>query len=117
VARSRDAEPVNPDTDQDPHLLPVRLSPVSAPSAAPRPAELAICSCISRPRDRGNQPYLGEASKDTVDLYSAASHWQAAKTYAGLAAGTHTITIKVLGTKNAAATSTKVSIDAFIVHS
>lgn len=54
--------------------------------------------------------------RGSVDLYTAAAHWQTVKAYTGLAAGAHTITIKVLGTKNTAATSTKVSVDAFTVH-
>jgi hypothetical protein len=54
--------------------------------------------------------------KGTVDLYAAAAHPQAVKSYTGLGAGSHTITITALGTKNASATSTKVEVDAFVVH-
>jgi hypothetical protein len=54
--------------------------------------------------------------KGSVDLYTATAHWRTIKAYTGLAAEAHTITIKVLGTKNTAATSTKVSVDAFTVH-
>jgi hypothetical protein len=62
------------------------------------------------------QILLDGISKGTVDLYASAAHPQTAKTYGGLAAGSHTIQVKVLGTKNASATSTKVAIDAFVVH-
>jgi hypothetical protein len=54
--------------------------------------------------------------KGTVDLYAAAAHPQAVKSYTGLGAGSHTITITALGTKNASATSTNVEVDAFVVH-
>jgi bacillopeptidase F len=60
--------------------------------------------------------YIDGVDKGTVDLYASTSHPQTAKTYGGLAAGAHTITVKVLGTKNAAANSTAVPIDAFVVH-
>ena len=60
--------------------------------------------------------YIDGADKGTVDLYSARAHWQTAKPYTGLSPGAHTIMIKVLGVKNAAATSTRVVVDAFLVH-
>ena len=44
-------------------------------------------------------------------------HWQVAEPYSGLAAGAHTIVITALGTKIAAAKSTNVVVDAFIVQS
>jgi hypothetical protein len=62
------------------------------------------------------QVYIDGANKGAVDLYSATTHWQTAKPYTGLSLGTHTIMIKVLGAKNGAATSTRVVIDAFVVH-
>ena len=52
----------------------------------------------------------------TVDLYSSAVHWKAVKSYSGLAYGSHTIVVKVLGTKNAAANSTSVIVDAFLTY-
>jgi len=54
--------------------------------------------------------------KGTVDLYATSARWQTAKTYGGLAARSHTIVIQVLGTKNAAATSTNVGVDGFVVR-
>jgi hypothetical protein len=56
------------------------------------------------------------ASQGTVDLYQATAAWQAKFTFTGLASGTHTMTIQVLGTKSAAATGTKVIVDGFIAH-
>jgi subtilisin family serine protease len=53
--------------------------------------------------------------RGTVDLYAPTARWQTAQTYSGLSPGGHTITIRVLGTKNAAATSTKVAVDGFVV--
>jgi hypothetical protein len=52
----------------------------------------------------------------TVDLYQATAVWQKKIPSATLAAGTHTLTIQVLGTKSSAATGTKVIVDGFIVH-
>jgi hypothetical protein len=67
-------------------------------------------------------PAYGEAqviidgvNQGTVDLYSSSVNWQVAETYSGLASGTHTIVVKVLGIKNASSTSTKVVVDAFVV--
>jgi hypothetical protein len=54
--------------------------------------------------------------KGTVDLYASAVRYRTVTSYAGLANGPHTITIKVLGAKNAAATATTVNVDAFVVR-
>jgi len=54
--------------------------------------------------------------KGVVDLYATTTRWQVVKTYGGLAPGTHTIVVEVLGTKNAAATSTKVPVDGFVAR-
>jgi hypothetical protein len=54
--------------------------------------------------------------KATVDLY-AATPANLALTYAGLASRAHTVTIKVLGTKRAGSSGTKVTIDGFRVGS
>jgi hypothetical protein len=66
-------------------------------------------------------PRYGEADvtidgvdQGVVDLYSASVNWQVAKTYSGLASGTHTIVVKVLGTKDPASTGTNVVVDAFV---
>jgi serine protease len=59
--------------------------------------------------------YIDGVDKGSVDLYAATGHWQTPKTYGGLSSGSHTIKVKVLGTKNVASTSTKVAIDSFIV--
>lgn len=53
--------------------------------------------------------------KGTVDLYSASVQWQFKKTFDKLSNAKHTLVVKVLGTKNAKATDTKVSVDAFKV--
>jgi bacillopeptidase F len=55
--------------------------------------------------------------RGVVDLYAPTkATWQTPRSYSGLAAGSHTITITVLGSKNAASTGYKVVIDAFIAH-
>jgi hypothetical protein len=53
----------------------------------------------------------------TVDLYRSSPAWQVVgRSVSGLAPGSHTIVVKVLGTKNGAATGTLVPVDAFVVH-
>lgn len=59
--------------------------------------------------------YIDGVAKGTVDLYAATAHWQSVESYGGLVNGTHTILVNVLGTKNAAAKSTNVATDAFVV--
>jgi ketosteroid isomerase-like protein len=50
----------------------------------------------------------------TVNNYSATTHWRVARTVKRLRAGTHTITVRVLGQKGAkAATGTYVTVDRF----
>jgi bacillopeptidase F len=53
-------------------------------------------------------------NKGNVDLYSATPQ-AFTKAYTGLSTGTHTITIKVTGTKNAASSNTWVAVDGFKV--
>ncbi len=60
--------------------------------------------------------YIDGVDKGIVDLYSATQRWQAVKTYAGLAPGTHKIEVRPLGTKNAASSSARVVVDAFVVR-
>lgn len=52
----------------------------------------------------------------TVDLYRLGNHWRVKLTYTGLGSGTHTITVRPLGAKDTASTSTNVVFDAFVVH-
>ncbi|MGB8647946.1 MAG: FG-GAP repeat protein [Anaerolineae bacterium] len=66
--------------------------------------------------DQGKATVTIGANTYTVDLYSAAPQWNVVKTYSGLAAGAHTITIKVSATKNAASTGVNVVVDAFSVN-
>ena len=56
-------------------------------------------------------------SQGTFDLYQLATAYQSLVSFTGLIAGPHTMVIQVLGQKNASATSTKVPVDGFIVHS
>lgn len=51
---------------------------------------------------------------ETVDLYSPTVAWQVAEAITGLTSGSHTITITVLGTKDAVSAGTQVVVDAFI---
>lgn len=59
--------------------------------------------------------FVDGVDEGVVDLYATTGHWQTAKTYGGLPVGNHTIVIKVLGTKDAPATSTRVVVDAFVI--
>jgi len=62
------------------------------------------------------QVYLDGALKETVDTYAASEQAQAViYTATGLAAGAHTITIKVTGTWNPAGCCSWVVVDAFDV--
>jgi hypothetical protein len=55
-------------------------------------------------------------SKGIVDLYAPSTAFRAVVPYADLDPGTHTMVIKVLGTKNAAANGTRIVIDGFVVY-
>jgi len=60
--------------------------------------------------------YLDGVKQATVDFYNAATQWKAnVWTKTGLASAKHTVTVMVLGTKQAAATDTWVYVDAFKV--
>jgi hypothetical protein len=52
----------------------------------------------------------------SVDNYSAVPAWQVHRTFAGLPTGSHTITIRVVGSRNASSTSNRVIVDAFVVQ-
>ena len=56
------------------------------------------------------------APRGTVDLYASTTTWRSSVGYGGLAAGAHTMVIRVLGTKSAAATGTRIVVDGFVVH-
>ncbi len=48
------------------------------------------------------------------DLFRASTAWQAVIPFTRLFSGTHTITVKPLGTKNASSSSSDVVFDAFV---
>jgi len=58
--------------------------------------------------------YVDGVLAQTVDLYNASQQWQYKVTIQGLAYGHHTVTIKVLGTKNSRSTGIGVVFDGFI---
>ncbi len=60
--------------------------------------------------------YLDNVLRATVDLYAASQAWKTQLAYTGLAPGTHTVKVQPAGTKNASSSSTKVVLDAFVVH-
>ena len=59
--------------------------------------------------------FLDDADRGKVDLYAPTTQAQRPVSYSGLSEGTHKLQIRVLGAKNAAATSTRVIVDAFQV--
>jgi hypothetical protein len=59
--------------------------------------------------------FIDNVDKGPRNLYSATEQWQVAISFGGLSAGTHTIEVRVLGTKNTLSTGTWVALDAFHV--
>jgi len=55
-------------------------------------------------------------NKGTFDLYRSGTTWRYPISFTGLAPGRHTIVIRALHQKNAAATGTKIVVDGFIVQ-
>jgi len=49
-----------------------------------------------------------------IDLFRASTAWQAVIPFTRLSSGTHTITVKPLGTKIASSSSSDVVFDAFV---
>ena len=75
--------------------------------------EVALLSTLGPDRGQVTLSVDGGAAK-TIDLYAPAQQKAAiVATAAGLANATHTVTISVLGTRNAASTGTRVDVDAF----
>jgi bacillopeptidase F len=54
--------------------------------------------------------------KGVVDLYTSARRWKVQKTFTGLSAGSHTIRVQALGTKNASSTGARVVVDGYIAQ-
>jgi hypothetical protein len=50
-----------------------------------------------------------------IDLYASSTHYDVAKNFSSLTDTVHTLTLTVLGTKNASATATQVTVDSFTV--
>lgn len=67
--------------------------------------------------DQGKaQVQIDGVNKGTFDLYSASVQWKAVpKVFSGLANKSHTLVVKVLGTKNASSKGMNVVVDAFVV--
>ena len=52
----------------------------------------------------------------TFDQYATSAHWQVLRSFSGLPAGQHRITVTVLGTKTVASSAASVPVDGFVVH-
>jgi len=79
--------------------------------------EVALMSTLGRDRGQLTISVDGGASQ-TIDLYSASANPTRAvivASVAGLPAGSHTVTVNVLATRNTASSGTRVDVDAFIV--
>ena len=59
------------------------------------------------------QVWLDETDMGVFDFYAAAPQWQVVRSFTNLSSTTHTLEIKVLGTKHANSTGKAVIIDAF----
>jgi uncharacterized protein len=67
--------------------------------------------------DQGQaQVFIDNVSKGTLDLYSPTVQYNVQFTGSGLSNKSHTVTIKVLGTKNGNSCDTNVVVDGFIVN-
>ena len=75
---------------------------------------VAIVSGIGPDRGKARISVDG-AIVATVDLYAAAAKLHQVVSVVNLTPGAHTVEVKVLGTKNAASTGTRVDFDAFVV--
>ena len=61
--------------------------------------------------------WLDGSFVENVDLYAASmATATAVRAYDGLGAGTHTLEVRVTGTKNASSTSTRIDVDAFLLY-
>ena len=78
-------------------------------------SSVALASTTSRARGIAEISVDGGAW-ESVDLYSSATRNKVVVWATTLAVGLHTIEVRVTGTKNPAATNTRVDIDAFLVR-
>ncbi len=67
--------------------------------------------------DYGRARVVIDGKAHRVDLYRRAQHWKVPISYTGLSRGTHRITVRPLGTKDARSGSANIVIDAFVVRS
>jgi hypothetical protein len=78
-------------------------------------SEVAFVSTLGPDRGKATIAVDGGAPQ-TIDLYSASRRAATiVATAPGLGTGTHTVTISVLGTRNAASSGTRVDVDAFVL--
>ena len=77
----------------------------------------AVAFVTTKAKDRGKVTItLDGKVVATLDLYSATTSSRViAWSSAALKAGSHTVTVTVLGTKNASSTGTRVDVDGFMV--
>ena len=59
--------------------------------------------------------YLDGTLKGTFDNYATSTTYNAARTFTGLSDAVHTISIRPLGTKQAASSGTLISVDRWVV--
>lgn len=60
--------------------------------------------------------FIDGVSQGVTDLYKPKAMWKVSVSFGGLSGGTHTIRVKVLGTKNQSSGGTAVVVDAFNIY-
>jgi hypothetical protein len=77
--------------------------------------EVALLAAVGPDRGQVSISVDGGAAQ-VVDLFAPAQQQASlVGSMPGLTAGTHTVTVNVLGTRNSSSTNTRVDIDAFVV--
>lgn len=93
---------------------------VSLPSSTATSVNVAVepgANVSTRGPGRGIAEVWRDGQKvETIDLYAASVQKTRVTWAATVAAGTHTLEIRVTGTKRPAASGTRVDVDAFLVH-
>lgn len=77
----------------------------------------SVALVSTRAANRGiAEIWLDGAKVDTIDLYAASAQKARVVWAAPVAAGKHTLEVRVTGSKRTASSGTRVDVDAFLVH-
>ncbi|MBI1802790.1 MAG: SBBP repeat-containing protein [Chloroflexi bacterium] len=95
-----------------------RVSKVAKDSATFKFSGTSITWVTRKGPDQGKaQVTIDGVNKGTLDLYSPTVQWNVQQSFGGLTNASHTLVVKVAGTKNPGSTDFNVALDAFIVGS